>query len=526
MADKNNLQQRLDVALEALEQCRDRAKAAETASTIYRSICEVAPVGLFFTDIDGLSVYTNPTNQRQMGMSLEETLGTGWQEAIHPDDRATVFEAFAQAVASGAVYRGSNRYLRSDGTIVEVSVKAASVPGDDGPIGFVGVAEDVTAEEKRLRERSRTERLEAIGRLAGGIAHDFNNLLTVIMGFAEMIQNDASQSEAASHEILQATRRASDLTGQLLAFARRQVTEPVVFDAIEGLRELHSTVRRVLPENVKLSFVFNDEPWLIEIDPTQFQQLILNLVVNARDSMPQGGELAVEVSNVTIDDDAASVEHDIKTGDYVRISVSDTGEGMSPETVSRAFEPFFTTKEEKGTGLGLATCFGIVRQAGGLIWVYSEPGAGTTFKIFFPRVTGARTGPREITSEPRGLTGNEVVLVVEDEKKLREVLADALAGLGYRVHAASNGQEAVELAETLTKLDVVVSDVVMPILSGPEAIGRILRTHPKAKALYVSGYTENAIAMDGILKPGIAFLPKPYTPRELARRIRRLLSEE
>jgi CheY-like chemotaxis protein len=371
--------------------------------------------------------------------------------------------------------------------------------------------------------------MEGIGRLAGGIAHDFNNLLTAILGHAEMARTDVAPGDPALGNIAEITRaaqRAADLTRQLLAFARRQIIEPRIVDLNGLVLNVDRMLRRLLGEDVELVTVADPKLWRVRIDPGQFEQVLVNLAVNARDAMPEGGRLLIETGNVELDPDFARQHATVQPGPHVLLAVTDTGVGMDPEVLAHIFEPFFTTKEVgKGTGLRLATCYGIVKQNRGSIWVYSERSRGTTFKIYLPRADAA-VEPRE-APEPRqadALSGSETVLLVEDESVVRALAADALRRHGFQVLTASTGTEALELAgQTLRPFDVLVTDVVMPQMGGQQLAEHLLAQTPALKVLFISGYTDSVLTRDGVLKPGMTLLQKPFTPGQLVQRVRDLI---
>lgn len=396
--------------------------------------------------------------------------------------------------------------------------------------GYVVVLHDVT-ERRDLEEQLRqAQKMEAVGKLAGGVAHDFNNLLTAILGHAEMAQGDVGSNESARGNIAEITRaasRAADLTRQLLAFARRQIIEPRIVDLNGLVVNVDRLLRRLLGEDIELVTVLDPELWRVKIDPGQFEQVLVNLVVNARDAMPTGGTLVIETRNVHLDEEFARQHATVQPGPHVLLAVSDTGTGMDEEVLAHIFEPFFTTKEVgKGTGLGLATCYGIVKQNKGSIWVHSEKGVGTTFRIYLPRAEGAAAPldageARTVEQTPRG---SETVLLVEDELLVRNLAADALRQHGYEVLAASTGLEALDLAmQTPKPVDVLVTDVVMPQMGGPQLAERLLAERPGLKVLFISGYSDMALTRQGRLLPGTALLQKPFTPGQLVRRVRELL---
>lgn len=371
--------------------------------------------------------------------------------------------------------------------------------------------------------------MEAIGRLTGGVAHDFNNLLTAIRGFAQFALDEQLPSSRARddiEQILQAADRAATLTRQLLAFSRRQVLQPQVLNVNDVLINLQKILSRVLGEDVEVQFFLEPVLAPVVVDPGQLEQVIMNLVVNARDAMPEGGLLTIETTNARIDEAFAVTHFDAVPGDYVKISISDTGSGMTPEVIARIFEPFFSTKDrDRGTGLGLATSYGIIRQSGGYIGVYSEPGRGSTFKVFLPRATEVEH--HEPRAEPETLTrlqGSETILVIEDDDRVRRVSAGALVRSGYRVLEARSAEAALALfREHRDEIHLVVSDVVLPRMNGPALVRELQAIRPDIRVLYVSGYTENAINQMGTLEPSVELLEKPFAPDALVRRVRTVL---
>jgi CheY-like chemotaxis protein len=371
------------------------------------------------------------------------------------------------------------------------------------------------------------QKLEAVGRLAGGIAHDFNNLLSVILMYTDELvemSGPGGVGTAELEEIRLAGRRAADLTRQMLAFSRQQVLDPKVIDLNEIVHRLEKMLTRVLGEDVELRSVLSPGLGRVRADPGQIEQVIMNLVVNARDAMPGGGRLTVTTADATLDEAYAQEHLGVAPGDYVMLSVSDTGIGMEKAVQSRAFEPFFTTKEQgKGTGLGLSTVFGIVKQSGGHIWLYSEPGAGTTLRIYLPRVDGAAVSLGAAHAGPaRG--GSERILLVEDEDQIRRVAGAVLIRAGYRVVEACRPTEALEIfARDAEAFDLLLTDVVMPEMSGRQLAERLAAERAGIRVLFMSGYTNDAILHHGVLAPGVSFIQKPLTPDTLLRKVREVL---
>jgi PAS domain S-box-containing protein len=416
--------------------------------------------------------------------------------------------------------------LRRDGTEAAVELAVAPIRLGNSWI-FSAFIRDISERNQLEQQLRQAQKMEAVGRLAGGIAHDFNNLLTAIFGYADLLAEDLppdSPGQADVKEIRTAATRASALTRQLLAFSRQQVLQPVVLNVIDVVGDLESMLQRVLGEDVELEAHFAADLGNIRADQGQLEQVILNLAVNARDAMPTGGKLTIETANVVLDEHYAQTHRPVVPGRYVMIAVSDTGVGMDAATQARIFEPFFTTKEPgKGTGLGLATAYGIVKQSGGYIWVYSEVGRGATFKIYLPRVdepTEAVVAPPELGS----VAGTETVLLAEDDALLLPLGRDVLKRLGYTVLEARTPADAVAVAQAHSGvIHLLVSDVVMPGESGLQLARRLLEVRPNLRVLYISGYSDEAVVRHGLLDPGTTFLQKPFTPAALARKVREVL---
>ncbi len=372
--------------------------------------------------------------------------------------------------------------------------------------------------------------MESVGRLAGGVAHDFNNLLTVITGYSELLLQKIGEEDPMHgevEEIRRAGERAASLTQQLLAFSRKQIIEPKVLHLDSLVAEMHKMLTRLIGEDIALQSITGGSPGSVKVDPGQFQQILMNLVVNSRDAMPDGGKITIETANVDLDEGYCALHPYVKPGRFVMLAVSDTGKGMSEEVKARIFEPFFTTKERgSGTGLGLATAYGAVHQSGGSIEVSSEVGIGTTIKIYLPRVEGEVVEPVEDDRRSNLPGGVEKVLVVEDEDIVRNLCTRILERLGYEVLQARNGFEAVASAEANgMRIDLLLTDVVMPGMNGSELATQLVLHYPEMKVLFTSGYTDDAITRHGVLDEGVSFIGKPYTPVALARKVREVLDK-
>jgi PAS domain S-box-containing protein len=498
----------------------------------FRTMFESAPIAMMLLDIDGSVTAVNRSLEALLGYSEEELRSIPASERVHPDDREHGAALYAELIRGERdSYRREAHFVAKDGRTVVTHLAAALVRDADGkPSYVIGMAEDVT-EQKELEEQLRqSQKLEAIGRLAGGVAHDFNNMLTAIGGYTAFALEQAepdSTLRSDLDEIVKATDRATRLTRQLLAFSRKQVLKAEIVDLNEIVLELESMLRPLIGEDIVLSTALDPRLGAIETDPGQLHQVVMNLVVNARDAMPAGGALSIETANVDVPEDGSG---SIEPGRYVTLTVRDSGEGMDEETLSQIFEPFFTTKEsDKGTGLGLATVYGIVKQSGGYVAVESEQGVGSEFTIYLRRVADARLPEPEEPEEPPAPppaqdTTGRTVLVVEDEEVVRGLVRQVLESAGFEVLVAENGEEALTLAAD-HRLDVLLADLMMPNLGGQAVAERLRETHPQLKVVYMSGYGEAGVLDDRQLPPGTAFLGKPFAFDDLVQRVRDVLAE-
>ncbi|MGA2643118.1 MAG: ATP-binding protein [Candidatus Sulfotelmatobacter sp.] len=495
----------------------------------FRSLVTNAPYGICRCDSAGQLLDVNPSFLDMLGYSSAADLVGKHLGGLYTD--TTQWFELADYLRGAAPFTGLiAEWKRKDGLGAEVRVSGRAVSDSDKERAFELFAEDVTERRALEQQLRQSQKMEAVGRLAGGIAHDFNNLLMVISGYSEFLLERLGPDpalRAPAQEIAGAAQRASSLTRQLLAFSRKQMLAPKILDLNGVVTENLKMLTRVIGEDIDLVMVPAPKLGTVRADAGQIDQVIINLAVNARDAMPSGGKLTIETSNVSLDEDYARFHAPLRPGDYVMLSISDTGLGMDSETQSHIFEPFFTTKGPKGTGLGLSTVYGIIKQSGGYIWVYSEPGKGTTFKIYFPRVA-ERVEPARVVSaaaesaftEP----GTETILLVEDEANLRYLAQQFLEKQGYNVIEAADGAVAMQIAVAHEGvIHLLLTDVIMPGMNGRELAQRISEIRPQTKILYMSGYTENVIGHDGTLDAGVRLLQKPFTLRDLKGKVREVL---
>jgi signal transduction histidine kinase len=448
-------------------------------------------------------------------------------DLVHPDDREMAAVRQRQRLQEEELPDTYPVRIRNKADeVLWIQLSSARIDWDGKP-ATLNFASDITPQKSLESQLFMAQKMEAVGRLAGGIAHDFNNLLTGIIGYCDLSLMQANVTDALRRnigEIRKASERCAALTRQLLAFSRKQVLVPKVINLNVAVADMDKILRQLIGEDIDLVARLRKDLGNVKTDPAQIEQVILNLAINARDAMPRGGKLTVETENVELDDSYVSRHESVLPGPYVMLAVSDTGCGMEEKTLAHIFEPFFTTKE-KGTGLGLSTVYGIVKQHGGNIWVYSVPGAGTTFKVYLPRVEEKTTeAPETAERLPEELRGSETVLLVEDEELVRQMTREMLTRQGYEVLEASGSDDAVELCSRFRRtIHLMLTDVVMPGMSGVELSKRLASSQPSMKVLFMSGYTSNAIVHQGILDPGVAFLQKPFTIATLSRTIRLVL---
>jgi two-component system, cell cycle sensor histidine kinase and response regulator CckA len=496
---------------------------------LFRLITENAADMIAVVDTKGRRLYNSPSYEKILGYTPLELGGTTAVDQIHPEDREMVFKAAAEARSTGVGRSLEYRMRHKDGSWRTLESRASTISKGGRVEKLVIVNRDVT-ERKHLEDQFRqSQKMEAVGRLSGGVAHDFNNLLGVIIGYGEIVQEGTaaeSPLRTCIDEILKAGHRAGGLTRQLLAFSRQQVMDPRVLDLNVVVKDMEKMLRRLIGEDIRLKTGLDSTLVHIKADQGQIEQVIMNLAVNARDAMLDGGELRLTTSNFHMDEDfVRRYPYPVLVGDYVLLTVSDNGVGMDATTRARVFEPFFTTKEKgKGTGLGLSMVYGVVKQSGGYIEVLSEPGAGATFTIYLPKVEVA-VDPQKLPAElPASMLGTETLLLVEDETSLRKLSRHLLELCGYEVLEAENGTEALKVSqEHRGIIHLLLTDVVMPGMSGRVLADQLVKRRPETRVVYMSGYTGQTVGEHGVLAEGSFFLPKPFTRQALAHKIREAL---
>jgi PAS domain S-box-containing protein len=521
----------LDEMAEALqtreaERLQTEQKLQEISQKL-QALFRASPGAIFVLDPEGLVKIWNPTAEYLFGWKVEEVLDQ--QLPIVQENIQGSFRLLKGLGLQGEAFSGVELGLqRKDGSLIEVSLSTAPLRDTEGNItGIMAIAVDLTAHKQLETQLIQAQKMEAVGRLAGGVAHDFNNFLTAMMSYGDLLLHSVREDDPLhryTEEILKAADRASVLTRQLLAFSRKQVLEPKIINLNDVVEDVKKMLLRLIGEDLDLVTVLAPDLGLVKTDPGHIEQVILNLAINARDAMPQGGKLTIETANVFLDEAYARSHVEVRPGPYELLAISDNGTGMDAETVAHIFEPFFTTKEPgKGTGLGLATVYGIVKQSGGHIWVYSEPGHGTTFKIYFPRAEEEKATPSAEMPDI-ALHGRETILVVEDEDVLRSLICKELRAYGYTVLEAPQGTEALKICEQHQgTIHLALIDVIMPQMSGRTLAERLEPLAPEIKVLYMSGYTQDTIAHHGMLSKEVFFIEKPFNPATLASKVRRVL---
>jgi len=510
---------------------RQAAESLTEANQTLQSLVQTSPLAIIALDLEGNVKSWNAAAERIFGWTEAEAMGR--RNPIIPDDKSDEFLDSLDLTRRGGMFTNfETTRNRKDGSVIDVSLSSAPLIDGKGNIhGSVTVIADTT-ERKQLEEQLRqSQKMEAIGRLAGGVAHDFNNLLTAIIGYSQLALGRLHQEDPMRkdlEEIEHAGQRAAALTGQLLAFSRKQVLQPQVLDLNSVVADLGKMLHRLIGEDVELVMRLNPDLGSVKADRGQIDQILMNLAVNSRDAMPNGGKLTIETANIELDESYASDHVDARSGGHVMLAISDNGAGMDKQTLSRIFEPFFTTKEQgKGTGLGLSTVFGIVKQSGGHIGVYSEPGMGTTFKVYLPRTDGELDHKERRVAATSHAKGTETILLVEDEGSVRKLARTILQNNGYTVFEAASSDEARDISEQHEgRIQLMLTDVIMPGTSGRELAQSVADSRPEMKVLYMSGYTDDAIVHHGVLDAETPFIQKPFTPDSLLRKIRDVLDSE
>jgi PAS domain S-box-containing protein len=514
------------------------AQQLELADVRFRALVERNADLISLTATDGTTLYMSPAVERMLGHDPSHYVGKPASHFVHPEDQDRVRRVVDRLIQNPSTSANVEfRALHRDESVRWLEATMTNLAADPAVGALVGNLRDITDRKLAASALLRTEeqlrqaqKMEAIGNLAGGVAHDFNNLLSVILSYSGLLAADMTPSDpryADLREIEAAGQRAVDLTRQLLAFSRQQILQPKIVSLKDVVAPMEKMLRRLIGEDIELIVVSPSQLGKVLVDPGQIEQIVMNLAVNSRDAMPHGGKLTIETANVELDEKYAASHVGVTAGPHVMLAVTDNGLGMDKATQSRMFEPFFTTKEKgKGTGLGLATVFGIVKQSGGHVWVYSEPGRGTTFKVYFPRTEQA-TAPELLHSllpSPTTQRGTETILLVEDEESVRVLIRTILRRCGYHVLDAQSGGDALLICEQHTAaIHLMITDVVMPRMSGRQLAERLRTIRPQMEVLFMSGYTDNSIVHHGVLDSGVAFLQKPITPQALMRKVREVL---
>ncbi len=512
---------------------RDISEVAEAHDELRKlsAATEQSPASIVITDLQGNIEYVNPKFTQITGYNLEESVGQNPRILKSGEHNTDYYKELWDTIASGKIWRGELHNMKKNGQLFWEDVTIGPITDESGRIShFIAIKEDKTRQKQLEAQLAQSQKLEAVGQLAGGVAHDFNNILTVINGYTSLVMQNMGEDDPLIndlHQIKNAGERAETLTQQLLAFSRKQVIKPDILDLNLIISNTEKMLRRLITENIEFKKVLDPELGYVKTDSGQIDQILMNLTVNARDAMLEGGKLIIETANVHFDNQYGENHMNAKSGSYVMISVSDNGTGMDKNTQSRIFEPFFTTKDYgKGTGLGLSTVYGIVKQNKGYIWVYSEPGVGTTFKVYLPKISEKLDIVKSKKIDLTELSGTETVLVVEDDLAVRRVTTNFLSACGYKILEANNGNEALKLLRKHKwSIDLLLTDLIMPELGGHELVKQIKTKIPNLIVVYCSGYTEDTITQQGILIEDVPLLSKPFTQEALLKIVRKTLDE-
>ncbi len=533
---KVHLEEKSAALSNMLKELDGACRRAEEGEKRFRELAELLPQTVFETDLAGRATFANRFAFEMFGYTPSDfQQGLNALDLLVPGERDRVRAYMARRLQGENLPGQQYTALRKDGSTFPCIIYTTPIQVEAGMKGFRGIVVDIT-EPVRLREQKdsieeqyhQAQKMEAIGRLAGGVAHDLNNLLCPILGYAEMLLDQFSLEDERHHsveEIHRAGLRARDLVRQLLAFSRKQALEIKVVDLNRAISSFETLLRRMLREDIEVRTKLSPSLTTVLADVGQIEQVIMNLAVNAQDAMPDGGRISIETETAELDETYTAEHHGVQQGPYILLAMSDTGQGMDAETREHIFDPFFTTKEKgKGTGLGLATVYGIVKQHGGSIWVYSEPGKGSTFKIFLPAARAGITDSITPLTMSKNGCGTETILLAEDNDMVRNLTVHILERQGYAVLSGTNGTECLRLlADHAGPLDLLITDVVMPDMNGKMLFERVATRCPGIKVLYMSGYTDDVIVQHGILEEGIAFIQKPFTVQSLAAKVREVL---
>jgi PAS domain S-box-containing protein len=507
----------------------ERARESERHFRLQGAALESAANAIVITGRDGNIVWTNPAFTEMTGYTSEEILGANPRVLKSGRHEESFYAGMWETILSGRVWGGEIVNRRKDGSLYTEEMTITPVLDDGGGISnFIAIKRDISERKNLEAQLRQAQKMEAVGQLAGGIAHDFNNLLTGIIGYTQLLMSRASENQGVGDDLLkirELAERAASLTRQLLAFSRKQSLRPVSLDLNGLLETATGMLERLLGEDIELVFTPAPDLWFTRVDPVQIEQVLMNLAVNARDAMPSGGTLTLDLANADLLTEQAAGQAGVEPGFYVTLTVRDSGHGMDTDTLARIFEPFFTTKEVgKGTGLGLPTVYGIVAQHGGNIVVFSEPGEGATFRIYLPRADGGNAAASAVRGEEFATRGSETILVVEDERRVLDVVRRVLEEGGYEVVTSTLPEEAEELfAEIAGDVSLLITDLVMPGLGGRLLYAKLKQLNPDLKVLYMSGYPERSELGGGRPSPGDPYLQKPFGPEELTRAVREAL---